>query len=374
MTKPIKKHSVHQTESKEDDSIDIINLLKILWNGRKLIVKTVIFFVVFGLLISFFSEDKYKASTTIVAQSAKKGGGSLSGLAALAGVNLSGTGGESSISPQLYPQIISNVSFQKKMLETLITIKGVDNKITYKKYYTDVYRLSVLGFFKRYTIGLPSFIISLLKDKELVTKEGGKEKSLIHISSEEKKLIDLLSNQLSIDINEKDGYITLSATMPEALAVAEFTKKAQELLEQYVIDFKIEKSISQLDFIKKRYLEKEIDFQKAQEKLALYTDQNQNVKSARAKTQLMKLQSEYELAFGLYSELAKQLESQEIKVKEDTPIFTIIEPVFVPTNKANPRKSMILIISAFLGFFFSIGFLLLKEPIRKIFKEINIKN
>jgi uncharacterized protein involved in exopolysaccharide biosynthesis len=71
--------------------------------------------------------------------------------------------------------------------------------------------------------------------------------------------------------------------------------------------------------------------------------------------ELMLLQSEYELAYGVSSELSKQQEPQELKVKEDTPIFTIIQPVFVQLEKKNSKRALILIIYTFLGFVLCIG-------------------
>ena len=364
--------TTHNNSSKnQEDSIDIIALLQSIWTGKKLILKTVLVFMILGLFIAVFSQNEYTASTTIVPQSSsEKPGGSIGGLAALAGINLGSVGQQSSISPTLYPQILTNISFQKELLETLITIEGQDNKITYKEYYTNVYSPSVLSSIKKYTIGLPGVLIGLLKSDEISKEESKNNDSLPQITEDDKKLIELLLEQLSMEVNDKDGYIGLSTTMPEARAAAELTQKAQELLEQYVIDFKIEKSSSELDFIKNRYQEKEQEFQKIQQKLAVYTDRNQNVNSARAKMELMLLQSEYDLAYGVYSELAKQLETQELKVKEDTPIFTILQPVFVPLEKTGPKRSLILIIYTFLGFVLSIGYLLAIEPIQNIIKEI----
>ena len=364
--------TTHNNSSEnQEDSIDIIALLQSIWTGKKLILKTVLVFMILGLFIAVLSQNEYTASTTIVPQSSsEKPGGSIGGLAALAGINLGSVGQQSSISPTLYPQILTNISFQKELLETLITIEGQDKKITYKEYYTNVYSPSVLSSIKKYTIGLPGVLIGLLKSDEISKEESKNNDSLPQITEDDKKLIELLLEQLSMEVNDKDGYIGLSTTMPEARAAAELTQKAQELLEQYVIDFKIEKSSSELDFIKNRYQEKEQEFQKIQQKLAVYTDRNQNVNSARAKMELMLLQSEYDLAYGVYSELAKQLETQELKVKEDTPIFTILQPVFVPLEKTGPKRSLILIIYTFLGFVLSIGYLLAIEPIQNIIKEI----
>jgi len=180
----------------------------------------------------------------------------------------------------------------------------------------------------------------------------------------------LLKSQLSITIDKKEEFIVIAANMSEAKPAAELVKRVQELLETYVIDFKIEKSLAQLGFIKKRFKEKEIEFKRVQEKLALYSDANQGVNSARAKTELLLLESQYDLTYSVYSELAKQLESQEIKVKEDTPIFTIIDPVFVPLHKTKPKFAMTVIIAMFLGFVLSVGSLVLKESLINLFKEI----
>ena len=61
------------------------------------------------------------------------------------------------------------------------------------------------------------------------------------------------------------------------------------------------------------------------------------------------------MAFSIYTELAKQVEAQQIQVKEDTPVFTIIEPVFVPLETAKPKRKMILATWTFLGIIVGIG-------------------
>ncbi len=355
MTKPVKISS-ESFQQENDDQINIIAIGKTLWKNRKVILRILFFFVFLGFFVAIFSETEYTVSATIAPQTNKQSGGNLSGLAAIAGINVGGSTSESSISPRLYPQILNNVSFQKELLETFLTIEGVDKKVTYREYYTSIYTESILSSVKKYTIGLPKLFIGLFKSKKSIDKNIENENSLITISEEEKGLINILKSQLSIELNPKDGYVILKAKMPEAIAVAELTQSALDLLEKYVIDFKIEKSVSQLDFIKKRYTEKEKEFKQIQEELALYTDRNQNVNSARAKMELMQLQSEYNLIYDLYSELAKQLETQEIKVKEDTPIFTITEPVFVPMNKSKPNRVLIIVIWTFLGVVLSVGY------------------
>ena len=71
----------------EEDQIDIIALLKKVWLGKKLIVKTTILFFIIGCIVALLSPVVYTSQTTFVPQvsddqmSTSKGGlGSLASL------------------------------------------------------------------------------------------------------------------------------------------------------------------------------------------------------------------------------------------------------------------------------------------------------
>jgi uncharacterized protein involved in exopolysaccharide biosynthesis len=354
-----KNTSVSQVE---EDEIDLIAIAKTLWKGRKKILKTTLIFMAIGLFVAIFSEKEYTASTTFVPQTSdSKIGGNLGGLASLAGINLGSMNSGSEISPTLYPQIINSIPFQLEMLQTPLTIADQKEKITFKEYYTNIYRPSLLGYIKKYTIGLPGLFLKARKGKpEFVDYSKGEGNDLITISADEDELIAKIAEQVYLQVNESDGYITILIKMPEAIASAELTLKAQELLQQYVISFKVKKSKEQLRFIQDRYAEKEREFKAIQQKIALYRDQNRNMNSAIAQTTLQRLQSEYDLAYSIYSQLAKELETQRVQVKEDTPVFTILKPVSIPIEKSKPNRLTIIIIWIILGFVFGIGNLSLK--------------
>ncbi|MFV0365637.1 MAG: GNVR domain-containing protein [Mangrovibacterium sp.] len=108
-------------------------------------------------------------------------------------------------------------------------------------------------------------------------------------------------------------------------------------------------------FVEGILLEQEADFNAAHNELATYRDRNQNVRSAVALTEMERLQTKYNLAFSIYSELAKHYETALIKVKENTPVLTVIEPVQLPHEPLAPNKPLIVIIWAFLGGVISVG-------------------
>lgn len=364
-------------QTQADDEIDLIQLAKTLWEGRRTVIKTTLIFMLLGLFIAIFSPKEYTASTTMVPQSAEgasKLGGSLGGLAAMAGINLGSMGGGSSIPPTLYPKIVKSIPFQKELMKTPLSIAGQTEQVTFAEYYLDIKKPGLLGYIKKYTIGLPGLILKTIRgDRSSQSLSGaeGQPDDLLFITQDEKKLIKILLAQLSLEVNDKDGYLSLSARMPEAKAAAQMAKKAQILLQNAITDFKIQKAKDQLAFVEERYAEKEKEAKIAQQKLASFRDRNKNVTTAIAQTEQERLTAEYNLVYGVYSELAKQLETKKIQVKEDTPVFTVLEPVSVPLERTKPKRAIILVIWTFLGGIVGVGMVFGSELWEYIKKQWN---
>jgi len=353
-------------KNEEENTIDIIAIAFALWKSKRKIMKIATVFFMLGMVIAIFSSVEYRATTIIVPQTGSKSiGGDISGLAAMAGVNIGSVSAENEIIPALYPKIVNSMPFKKELLKTLISIKGFEKKITLEYYYDKVYSSETRSKIKKYTLNLPSTILTFFKRNKEVEFNSFDNKFLT-ISVREKELLELLLNQIEIVINEKKGFVKISSKMPEPLASAELTLKIRELLQEYVINFRVQKSLDKLKFIEDRYLEKQNEFNEIQKKLAAFRDENQGVSSALAKTRLQVLESQYNLNYSVFEELSKQLEAQEIKVKEDTPVFSILEPITVPIDKASPKRLAILMIWSFLGVFVGVVFVLGKLFFKKI--------
>ena len=365
------------TSTSQEDSIDIIALLKDFWGARKTILKITVAFTFLGLFVAVFTENEYTASTTFVplAQGSAAGGGSLGSLASLAGINIGGAGSSEEIAPELYPKIVNSIPFQLALLNMPLTIEGQAIPVSYSEYYKNIYSPGLLSNIKKYTLGLPGVLISWARSTPIDTEvaAGTKENKIISISKEESALIKGLEHQISLTVNDKEGFISISATLPEAKASAEMVLKAQQLLQEYALQFKTQKSMEQLNFIKERYAEKQREFDQIKIALARFQDQNTGINTALGRTKLLQLQSEYDLTFTVYSELAKQLETQRLQVKKDTPLFTVLQPVSIPLEKSAPKRALILVIYLFLGFVLSLGYVLGKKYLISFKKEWGLK-
>jgi hypothetical protein len=141
----------------DDDEIDLIALAKTLWDARNTIIKTIIFFMILGVLVALFSSKEYSASSTVVPQISSKNSrmGGLSSLAAIAGFNLDMNMETSELSPYIYPQIVQSVPFQLEIMNTKYTFSDVEQQVSLFEYYTEYYKPGFLSSIKKYTLGLP---------------------------------------------------------------------------------------------------------------------------------------------------------------------------------------------------------------------------
>lgn len=349
----------------EEDEIDLIALAKTLWEGRKTIIKTAIIFTCIGLFVALTTPAEYTSTVVvkpILSNPESKIGGSLGGLTAMAGINLGGSGASAEIHPTLFPEIIESYRYKKALLKTPIYSCELNKEVDYTTYYTEVYSPSLLYYIKRYTIGLPGLVIKQFRS----VKEGEHfELNLNLETQQDRDLFKLLENQLNLVVDEEAGTVELSCSMLNKVQAAQMVQAAHQLLQREVIAHKLKKVEEDLIFIEDRYLEKKIAFEQAQNNLAKYRDANKNVNTAIALTEIERLESEFQLAFSVYSELAKQVEKQKIQVKENTPVFVVLNEPVIPFEKSNLPSVVIItiwmIVGTVLCFVYIIGGTFLSE-------------
>lgn len=347
----------------QEDSLDIMAIVKRLWSKLVLIARVTLIFMALGLLAALFSQKVFTASTTFVPQTQKSSSSSVSSLAALAGINLNQMGGGNTLSPLIYPQLFENIEFQLELINTPIKFEDWDERVSLLEKATNPkYRkFNLITVLKKYTIGLPGVILgSILPKPEpafVPAGEGGKK--MISLNEAEYRCVkSAFENILSLELNEKKGYVTISASAGEPLAAAELAQAAYDLMQKYVVNFKIQKAQEQLTYINSTLEEARIDFEKKQMAYAKYQDANRLTSSQVASIEGQKLLTDYTLANTIYTQLMQQQVQTDLQMQEDTPLLSQVKPVSVPFKRSKPSRSKILLGYTFFGFILGCGLVL----------------
>lgn len=351
----MENNNVQQQNNFEEEEIDIMAIIMRLWEKRWFIIKVTCVFAVLGVFVAIFTPKEYTASCVVVPET--KGGAfsasSLGGLAAMAGINLGASSGGEMLSPLMYDKLMKNIDLRKELMQTPINWEEYEEPVTILDYYTnpDYKKSSVLGTVKKYTIGLPFTILNAIrgeqkKEEMRLPADGPK---LSAYTQDELKCIKAFARQYSVMADKKNGDVTISARMPEALAAAQVVDAVQNLLQKYVIELKLQKAEVNYEYIKQRYDEAKVVFEQKQEEYAKFQDANKVLTSALSKAKEEQMRSEFNVAKDLFNQLTTQLVQAEMKIKEDIPILTVVEPVQVPLEKSAPKRVQILFIWCFLG-------------------------
>ena len=375
------------SENKEkikDDEIDLLEVFRKIWAGRKTIYKTVAVFFVIALIIVFTSPKEYKSEITLVVETSSSGS-SISGLlqqfGGLAGINMSKTEKEALV-PDLYPEVIKSTPFLFEIMKQKVVESKYDSTITVEQYLDRHTRSSLANVIMGYTIGLPGKIIGWVRGKQntsintklpIFSSDSASNLSFepIKITKEQSEITEALANCINTEQDfKKSNKFLISIEMQDPLVVAQVTSYVVKNLTKYIIEYRTKKAKTDLTFVSARTAEAEAKYLEAQQALAAYKDRNKNVILSSVLIEEAQLQSEFDLAFDVYGALAKQLEQSKIKVQEVTPVFNVMDPAQVPLTKNKPKTSLTLIVMLFIGVFVGIGIILGKSGYKKLIKKV----
>ena len=355
----------------DEDSIDIIALLKTVWQGRKLVVKSVAAFFIVGCIVALLSPIIYTSETTFVPQTsddsikAPKGLGSLAGLVGI-DLNSISSSNDSYISPLLYTKIAESEEFSVNLLsEKLINMEG--ETFTLKDYLRKGSGgFNLIALIKKYTVGLFS-----IESAEEASPNSMTE-AYNFISAEDYGIINSLKSKFSIVLNNEEGYIKVVANDVDAFMSTQLVVLVTKNLQSRIIALRTKKIKDRLDYSKEEYDDKRSEFETLQNKLAQFKDSNKNISTALFLSELEKLQSEYNLQQNILMTLASEFNNNKIKLNKDTPIFSVIDEVSVPNVRSAPKRKIIVIIWVLLGFVLAIGYILAKIPLMKLLKQLKV--
>ncbi|MEM6642329.1 MAG: Wzz/FepE/Etk N-terminal domain-containing protein [Bacteroidota bacterium] len=322
-----------------------------LWRKRIFLTKVLLVFLTFGVIIALTSPKEYKTGTILIPENLNETsgfGGSFGGLAAIAGLDLGKLeNGQVSINPALYQSVSRSTPFLLELLQESFYFRELDESISLEEYYYYHYKL---GLFEKVMV-LPSRLLFYVKRS--FTSGGNKiaeaEEIDLVLSEDQQKMIDDLSGRVFVEMDWELNVLKIEVEMQDPIVAAKMALFTKNYITEYVSQYSTAKSERQLQTVENQFLKRKTEFEEAQRSLSYFRDRNRNVLSALAKSEEQKLQSQYDLAFGVYNQLAQQLEAVRLQLEDQRPIFTVLEPIKIPTKKSRPKRMLTVLIFAFVG-------------------------
>jgi uncharacterized protein involved in exopolysaccharide biosynthesis len=328
----------------DDAEIRLVDIMQFLKQSRKDVIKWALGFFIVGIFYAFYLPNEYTATVKVMPElktaSGMSGGlGDLKSLAGLAGVNIGNMNGTSeAIRPDLYPDIIQSVPFSLYLLKQPVVTSN-NSKIQNLEDYLD----------KENEEGLMATISNVFSSDKNKVSIPVKTGSALQLTRRQETLSKMINTRVSADMDKKSGIITITSKMPDAVVAASMAQQTLDYLTTYVTNYRTSKARQQVEFLTNQVNDVRRRYEATELQLSNYRDRNRSLFLETAKIEEQRLQADYILAQGVYSDLSKQLEQARIKVQEESPVFQILEPAQVPLRKSGPKRTIIIVGFGLLG-------------------------
>lgn len=333
-------------QTKENhEELDLLNLIKRVWQQRLFVICCIAVGIILAIIVWASTPKVYNSQISIVFESSQNSNnaslGLLSGM--LGNNSLNSMGG---INEEIYPQILKSSPFLAEFAYIPVEYEGQKmNLITYLLNHTKYpwwrYLLSPGMIFSK------DYVNPTIDNEQIKLAFASRLSSSIELKSEPK------SKTNSICVKMQDPVIS------QIVVDTAYTR-----LHFFVANYKTAKARNNLDNSLSNFQEAKKKFYTADSIYAAMEDRNRNLISKAAKIKVDRLKSERDIAYSVYNQLATQVELDKIKVQEDTPAATIIEPSYLPTAHSLPNFKMLFVVFSFLGFVFGAAFVIVKDLIK----------
>lgn len=327
-------------------------ILRVAWPKRRQVVLTTALFTVLGVVVALLLPPEYGADARIMPEMTNTSNEMVRRLASVAGVSgldLSETEGGEAVRPDLYPSVLQSTPFQLYLIEQpLVTDDG--QPTTIGRMILPETNTLVTSLKRLFGLGVDSVRRSVLRLPN----------APVRLTLRQKTLTEAIGKRVSARFDTRSGIITISAKMPDAGGAAAVAQLAMNYLTQYVANYRTEKARQDLNFYAQRLNEARQRYQTVQSSLFRYNDQHRSIVLEAATVDRQRITDELTIAQAVYAQLARQHEQARLKVQERTPVFKVLEPPTVPLERISPKRTLLVLVFAGVGFVVGVGCVLMR--------------
>lgn len=352
---------MNETQNTRNE-IDIVGLILLLWSKRKRIITNCFIGGVLAIIVAYSIPKQY-TSTVVMAPEASSGSsasGGLGALASMAGFSLGGlSGGEDALYPELYPQIVSSTPFLCDLMGLQIETKEGELCTTLYDYLSKHQKKTWWSKMIKAPIKMVKKMFGKVEEDTVIPSRGQE----MSFTRKQYLMLQALNELIVVSVDKGNFVITLHVTMQDPKVAAYVASVVSDKLQEYIGTYRSAKARKDLAYTEKLYQEAQEKYYAAQQAYAMYVDQHQGVVKMQYQIEQNRLSNEQDLAFGVYNQLAQQLEMARAKVAESTPVCVVMQPAFMPVKASSPKKMMMGLLYVFLAGFGTAAWIIVKDRI-----------
>jgi uncharacterized protein involved in exopolysaccharide biosynthesis len=332
--------------------ISIKQLFNALLNSKSRIAIITFFMAGLGVIYALMLPVQFSSGAKVLPEITQSSGsklfGGFSSIAGLAGLDIDNLGNTDAIRPTLYPDIVQSTPFVIHILNMPVETASGDKYPTLGHFLSNGGKMTAVA--KAISSFTDLFSSKNSKKEEFKAFNEIAPNQTYQFTKLQENIIKNFQSRVVSTIDKKTGIIAISVKMPDPKIAGQVAKESLDFLTKYVVDYRLEKLKVYEKFLADRTAEAKKRYENAQYNLSNYRDRNKNMFLLVPKAQEDELKQEFDLSLGLFLEVSKKLEQTKIQAQNETPVLQILEPAKIPLMKSEPKRTIIVISFAIIGF------------------------
>ena len=318
-----------------------------------------------GIVIGISTPRTFTSTTIVAPEIATRStlGSGVSSLASLAGINMNSLAMTDAMHPDLYAEVIKSADMAISLFDLPVTVQTRDSLVC-----TDLYDYMV-NYTRQpwwnFILGLPRMGVAAVKSVfvKSVSPEDAEGPALVdslRLTRQQERVIKALRKSITATVEKKTYVLSIRVVMQDRVVAAQVANAVVEKLRQFVVDYRRERALDNVDYLQQIYEETHDDYLAAQRKYAYYVDSHLGSLSRSSQVEQQHLQNEAQARYQIYYQTAQNLLAARAKVQQEAPVLLVIQSARAPVN-GKPSKVRLMIIWLVLGGLAGIGFSALRK-------------
>lgn len=362
--------SDQQAEDKNHE-IDIVAIVKKVIKDKWSLLVFFIIFAVLGIAVALMTPRTY--STDVVVAPELSSGSmpeGLSDIASMVGVDLN-NGNKSSVDaiyPQIYPDVISSNDFIVQLFNIPVTTEGAKNS---KTYFDHITKDAKKGFWDYPKTWMGNIVKKITGKKDTTNlADASTVIDPVHLNKVQSDIRDAIRSQVTCVVDKKTNVITITAKDFDRFVSAEVADTVQKRLRNYIIEYRTKKFKQDVAYAQSLVDTAEAKYVKTRNAYTAFAEANTDVTQESFVTKRDEMENNMQMRYTNYTQALQQLQVAQAKLREHTPVFTVIQEASVPFKPSGTPRSLIVLGYVLAGLFFdAIWVLLLKQKFMHLFRK-----
>lgn len=342
-------------EERKANIIELSDIIEKLWRRKTVFFKTlpIVFLLACAYIVCI--PRYYTTEIALAPETESLGsGGALGSIASSFGFDLSGLQSTDAITPLLYPDLMDDNGFISKLFSTPVETQDGTLKTDYYDYMKNHQQ-------KAWWSNAFSSIASALGSDEDDEPQTENKMDPYHLTKQQDKLIKKIKGNFVVNVDKKTGVITIAITDQDPLICKTMGDSLTTILQAFITDYRTSKSRLDVAYYEDLTRDAKKRYEEIRQRYVQDADANTDVilESVRAKVE--DLENDMQLKWDTYSTMQAQLEAAKAKVRERTPVFTILKGAAVPVKPSGPKRMIFVIAMTMLAFIADSFYIIQKE-------------